>query len=103
VDNLPSLYLTYDRLADREIILKEVWLPSVELLVLDEIYKMPEWKNYLKSIYGTKPSNQKILVTGIAHLEVFYQVGDSLVGRYFLHRLLPLSSSECNKVNVAIQ
>lgn len=95
-----SLYLTYDRIADREIILKEAWLPSVELLIFDEIHKMPQWKNYLKGIYDTKAPNQKILVTGSARLEIFKHVGDSLAGRYFLHRLLPLSPAECYKVQV---
>lgn len=95
-----SVYLSYDRLGDRKIILEESWLPSTELLILDEIHKMPEWKNYLKGIYDTKSSHQKILVTGSARLEVFNQVGDSLAGRYFLHRLLPLSCSECDKVGV---
>lgn len=95
-----SLYLTYDRFEDRKIILNEAWLPSTELLILHEIHKMPEWKNYLKGIYDTKSPHQKILVTGSARLEVFNQVGDSLAGRYFLHRLLPLSPAECDKVNV---
>lgn len=93
-----SLYLNYDSLSDRKIIQEESWLPSVELLILDEIHKMPQWKNYLKGIYDTKPDHQKILVTGSARLEIFTQVGDSLAGRYFLHRLLPLSPAECNKV-----
>jgi predicted AAA+ superfamily ATPase len=95
-----SLYLSYDRLEDRRILLKEEWLPSVELLILDEIHKMPKWKNYLKGIYDTKPEHQKILVTGSARLEIFKNVGDSLAGRYFLHRLLPLSPAECEKVHV---
>lgn len=50
------LYLTYDRSEDRKIMLKEAWLPSVELLILDEIHKMPEWKNYLIS-FGDHSSN----------------------------------------------
>jgi hypothetical protein len=94
-----SAYLNYDRLEDRKIIAKEGWLPSVELLILDEIHKMPKWKNYLKGIYDTKPPHQKILVTGSARLEIFNRVGDSLAGRYFLHRLLPLSPAECEKVH----
>jgi predicted AAA+ superfamily ATPase len=95
-----SVYLTYDRAEDRKIIIKESWLPSVELIILDEIHKMPKWKNYLKGIYDTKAPHQKILVTGSARLEVFNQAGDSLAGRYFLHRLMPLSPSECDKVKV---
>jgi len=95
-----AAYLTYDRSEDIKIILDESWLPSVELIVLDEIHKMPTWKNYLKGVFDTKPPHQKILVTGSARLEIFNQVGDSLAGRYFLHRLLPLSPAECDKDHV---
>ncbi|MBA3958452.1 MAG: ATP-binding protein [Parachlamydiaceae bacterium] len=100
-DFTSSLYLSYDRLEDRKIIQEESWLPSVELLVLDEIHKMSNWKNYLKGIYDTKQPNQKILVTGSARLEIFNQVGDSLAGRFFLHRLMPLSPAECEKMDVS--
>jgi len=96
-----SVYLTYDRIEDRKIILNEAWLPSVELIILDEIHKMGKWKNYLKGVYDTKQPHQKILVTGSARLEIFNHVGDSLAGRYFLHRLLPLSPAECEKVHVS--
>jgi hypothetical protein len=95
-----SAYLTYDRVEDRKIILKEGWLPSAELIILDEIHKMPKWKNYLKGVYDTKSPHQKILVTGSARLEIFTRVGDSLAGRYFLHRLMPLSPAECEKMHV---
>lgn len=95
-----SIYLNYDRLEDRKIIQKEGWLPSVELIILDEIHKMPKWKNYLKGVYDTKEPHQKILVTGSARLEIFNRVGDSLAGRYFLHRLMPLSPAECSQVGI---
>lgn len=95
-----SVYLNYDRLEDRKIIKNEAWLPSVELVILDEIHKMPKWKTFLKGIYDTKLENQKILVTGSACLEIFNRVGDSLAGRYFLHRLMPLSPAECEKEHV---
>ncbi|MBS0586276.1 MAG: ATP-binding protein [Verrucomicrobia bacterium] len=93
-----SIYLNYDRLEDRKILKQEAWLPTTELLIFDELHKMPKWKNYLKGVYDTKLPSQKILVTGSARLEVFQQVGDSLAGRFFLHRLLPLSPAECLKV-----
>lgn len=92
------VYLSYDSAEDRKIILNTSWLPSIELVILDEIHKMTDWKNYLKGVYDTKPANQKILITGSARLEIFNQVGDSLAGRYFLHRLFPLSPSECRAV-----
>ncbi|MCP5510035.1 MAG: ATP-binding protein [Chlamydiales bacterium] len=89
-----TTYLNYDRNADRKMIKNESWLPSTELIILDEIHKMPQWKNYLKGIFDTKLPHQKILATGSARLEIFRQVGDSLAGRYFLHRLLPLTPAE---------
>ncbi len=92
------VYLNYDRLEDRKIIQKEHWLSSSELIILDEIHKMPKWKNYLKGVFDTKLAHQKILVTGSARLEIFKQVGDSLAESFFLHRLLPLSPAECTKV-----
>ncbi len=46
-----SLYLTYDRFADREIILKESWLPSIELLILDEDVDAKRWRlQYVESL-----------------------------------------------------
>lgn len=95
------IYLSYDSFQDRKIILDASWRQSTDLIILDEIHKMPEWKNYLKGIYDTKPSHQKILVTGSARLEIFNQVGDSLAGRFFLHRLLPFSPAECEKVGLS--
>lgn len=93
-----ALYLNFDNLDDRKIIESLSWLDDVDLLVLDELHKMPEWKNYLKGLYDTKPRHVSILVTGSARLDIFNNVGDSLAGRYFLHRLLPLSPSELKQL-----
>ncbi len=89
-----SLYLNYDQFNDREIIQKQSWLENIDLLILDELHKMPNWKNYLKGVFDTKPESMRMLVTGSARLDVYDQVGDSLAGRYFRHRLLPISLSE---------
>lgn len=92
------VYLNYDNPADRNLIHAQGWLQSTDLLVLDELHKMPEWKNYLKGIYDTKLKHLHILVTGSARLEVFNHIGDSLAGRYFLHHLLPLSPAELKRL-----
>jgi len=89
-----ATYLNYDSFEDRQIIKDESWLQSTKLLILDELHKMPGWKNYLKGVFDTKPKNLKILVTGSARLDMFRQTGDSLAGRFFTHRLLPFSISE---------
>lgn len=92
------IYLNYDRSEDREIIKKEAWPKKTDLIVLDELHKMKGWKNYLKGIFDTKEIGQKILVTGSARLNTFRQSGDSMAGRFFVHRLLPFSMSELNNV-----
>jgi predicted AAA+ superfamily ATPase len=89
-----SVYLNYDHLEDRRIIQDEAWLQSTKFLILDELHKMPDWKNYLKGLYDTKPNELNILVTGSARLDTFRQSGDSLAGRFFAHRLLPFSLAE---------
>jgi len=92
-----TTYLNYDRLEDREIIRREGWPGKTDLLVLDEIHKMPEWKNFVKGVYDTRDPSLRILVTGSSRLEMFRQVGDSLAGRFFRHRLLPFSLAEMKK------
>lgn len=92
------LYLNYDHPEDRSIIQERNWLPRTDLLIFDEIHKMPQWKNYLKGLYDTKNPSLSILVTGSARLEWFQSAGDSLAGRYFLHRLLPFSLSEIKRI-----
>jgi len=94
-----SVYLNYDQVQDRDIIHAQSWLPSTDLLILDELHKMENWKNYLKGVYDTKSPNTRVLVTGSARLDVYDQLGDSLAGRYFRHRLLPLSLAELAQVD----
>lgn len=95
-----SLYLNYDSILDKSVMLDQAWLPDIDLLILDELHKMPAWKNYLKGLYDTKPQGMRVLVTGSARLDVYDQVGDSLAGRYFRHRLMPLSLSELYQVHI---
>ena len=94
-------YLNYDSRDDRTIIRNEQWPPVTELLIFDELHKMPKWKSFLKGVYDTKEPGQKILVTGSARLETFRQAGDSLAGRFFVHRLLPFSLSELSGSDLA--
>ncbi len=89
-----TVYLNYDQIKDRPLIQNQSWIPSTELIILDEIHKMPDWKNYLKGVVDTKMDHQHILVTGSARLDVYDHLGDALAGRYFKHRLLPLSLAE---------
>lgn len=87
-------YLNYDRAEDRRIIRREGWRGATDLLILDEIHKMPGWKRFLKGVFDTRPPGLRILVTGSARLDFARQAGASLAGRFFVHRLLPFSPRE---------
>jgi predicted AAA+ superfamily ATPase len=63
-------------------------------VVFDEIHKFPKWKDFLKGFFDVYQKRVKILVTGSARLDVLNFGGDSLMGRYFLYRLHPLSVRE---------
>lgn len=97
-----SVYLNYDSFSHRDIIQHSAWLPTTELLILDELHKMADWKNYLKGVYDTKPSHLQILVTGSARLDAFRQSGDSLAGRFFRHRLNPLTMAEITNADSTV-
>lgn len=87
-------YLNWDNPDDRAIIRAVHFAPTLDLLVLDEIHKMRNWKSFVKGIYDTKPATMRMLITGSARLDALKKVGDAMTGRYFAHRILPLSLSE---------
>jgi hypothetical protein len=91
-------YLNWDNVQDREIILGQGWSTSTDLLVLDEIHKMDGWKNHVKGVWDVRPRGLSLLVTGSARLETFRQSGDSLAGRFFTHRLFPVTPAEAYRV-----
>lgn len=64
------------------------------LIAFDEIHKHRGWKNILKGLYDLHQHEAQFIVTGSARLDFFRQSGDSLVGRYFSYRMLPLGLSE---------
>ena len=97
-----SQYLNYDILPDRAILAKQSWAADRDLLVLDELHKMPDWKPWLKGVADARAANAgtaqegkpAILVTGSARMDTFTQSGESLAGRYFHWRMHPLSVYE---------
>jgi uncharacterized protein len=86
-------YLNWDIAAHRTKILRRE-LPDNDLWVFDEIHKYRGWRNYLKGLFDGREARQRILVTGSARLDLYRRAGDSLQGRYHLHRLHPLSVAE---------
>ncbi|MBM4164113.1 MAG: ATP-binding protein [Lentisphaerae bacterium] len=61
---------------------------------LDEIHKMPQWKNILKGLFDSVSDQCRLMVTGSAKLNILRRAGDSLAGRYFTFHLLPVTLAE---------
>lgn len=93
-------YLSYDRSEHRQIIGEAAWDRSKQLIIFDELHKMPQWKRWLKGIYDTEKQGPALMVTGSARLDTFRKVGDSLAGRYFQYRLHPLTLNELKAIEV---
>ena len=90
------LYLNYDNQKHREVMVEQSWTSDVDLIIFDEVHKMPQWKNYIKGVFDTRQDAMHMLITGSARLDAHKQAGDSLAGRFFTHRLMPFSLSELN-------
>jgi len=110
---LADAYLNWDDSDDRELILagpralvtkfgfdRLAVAPSV--VMFDELHKYPKWKSYLKGLYDSYGERLRILVTGSSSLSVYRRGGDSLMGRYFLYRMHPLSVAEVAGARVPV-
>lgn len=93
-------YLNWDFSDDRKKILNLLFSPDSQLIILDEIHKYRNWKNFLKGVYDKKKDEFKVLVTGSARLNIFRKGGDSLMGRNFYYRLHPFSLGELSGTRV---
>jgi predicted AAA+ superfamily ATPase len=98
-------YLTWDDQDDRRLLLRgpkavaehlELAALRAErpLVVFDELHKHRKWKQFLKGFYDGFADRVRIAVTGSSRLDVYRRGGDSLMGRYFLYRVHPLSVGE---------
>lgn len=98
-------YFTWDDQDDRKLILRGPKAVAAELglerlreerplVVFDELHKHRKWKQFLKGFFDAFGAQLRIAVTGSARLDVYRRGGDSLMGRYFLYRMSPLSVGE---------
>src|SRR3990167_4370310 len=67
------------------------------LWIFDELHKFRRWRNWLKGWYDQHHLRYSILVTGSAKLDAYSRGGDSLQGRYYFHRLHPLTLAELHQ------
>ncbi|MFC1813013.1 ATP-binding protein [Thermodesulfobacteriota bacterium] len=105
-----SLYFNYDIQANKATILvNPTFFEEVDrkkgdtpLIILDEIHKYSDWKNYLKGIYDGYSDEFRFLVTGSGRLDLSRKRGDSLAGRYMHFHLYPFTIGEMFAVSTGM-
>jgi predicted AAA+ superfamily ATPase len=104
---LDHLYFNWDMRQTRDLFIKDTYFFESNLYdsrkegklpwaAMDEIHKMPKWKNILKDYFDKFENTARFIITGSARLDWFRKSGDALTGRYFLFRLFPLCLSEAS-------
>lgn len=99
-------YLNWDTQQDRRLITKGAHKVAIALgldklsegrpiVVFDEIHKYGRWKRFLKGFFDLYKDRVFIIVTGSSRLDIYKKGGDSLMGRYFLYHIHPISVAEC--------
>lgn len=104
--SIGTRYLNWDSIDDRRIILRgpaavaestglDQLRESNPVVVFDELHKDRKWKNFLKGFLDVYGPRTHVIVTGSSRLDITRRGSDSLMGRYFLFRMHPLSVGEC--------
>jgi len=96
-------YYNWDNRSDRRAIMKSDWPGDAELIIMDEIHKLRNWKRLVKGEYDKLKEHYRFLVTGSARLDIYRRGGDSLQGRYHYYRLHPFSLAELLAVPLRIE
>ncbi|MBI4398097.1 MAG: ATP-binding protein [Candidatus Omnitrophica bacterium] len=89
-----SEYFNLDNEEHRLLVRKKAWRRDCDLVILDELHKLKNWKSWIKGIYDTEGVRPRLLVTGSARLDAYRRGGDSLAGRFYSFRLHPFSIAE---------
>ena len=98
-------YYSWDRQTDRAVIMRGPDAVAAQLglaelreaprhVVFDELHKYRSWRTFLKGFFDVYEASTRTVVTGSARLGFFRRGGDSLMGRYFLYRMHPISVGE---------
>ena len=97
-----QIYFNWDNEDDQQLILKgpaaitdKIGAGKTRTIIFDELHKYPNWKNFLKGFYDTYARDMfRVVATGSSRLDIYRKGADSLMGRYFMYHMHPLSVAE---------
>lgn len=73
-------------------------LEAGALLVIDEIQKIPNWPETIKSLWDQKPHHLRVVLLGSSSLQIQQGLSESLAGRYELIKVFHWTYPELKKV-----
>lgn len=96
-DYSSSQYFNWDFLEDKKRILSGSYDTGVQLVILGEIHKYENRKNFVKWEFDVHNHERSYLVTWSARLNIYKKWWDSLLWRYRYYRLHPYSLAELDR------
>ncbi|MBI5392575.1 ATP-binding protein [Candidatus Woesearchaeota archaeon] len=81
-------------LAEYQRLMQKEFRKEKFLLLLDEIQKLDNWQEQLKTVYDLYSKNVKIIITGSESLFIKRRIKESLAGRIFEFKVEPLTFEE---------
>lgn len=106
------IYFNWDIAKDKRLLIEDPMFfskisrssfSSRPLVILDEIHKYRDWKNYLKGIYDQFLKEFQFLVTGSGRMEFSRKTGDSLAGRFLKFHIFPFTLAELAPAGVELE
>lgn len=76
---------------------------SRPLVILDEIHKYRQWKNYLKGVYDKFHDRFSFAILGSGRLDISKRAGDAMTGRFLEMHLFPFTAAELSRPKTDIK
>jgi len=97
-----TTYFNWDILDNKKTLLENPYFfQSVDvegkgrpLVILDEIHKYRQWKNYLKGVYDKFHDRFSFAILGSGRLDISKRTGDAMTGRFLEMHLFPFTAAE---------
>jgi len=106
-----TTYFNWDILDNKKILLENPYFfQSVDvvgggrpLVILDEIHKYRQWKNYLKGVYDKFHDRFCFSILGSGRLDISKRTGDAMSGRFLEMHLFPFTVAELSRPKTDIK
>ena len=104
-------YFNWDILDNKKTLLQDPYFfqsvdiegPGRPLVILDEIHKYRQWKNYLKGVYDKFHDRFSFAILGSGRLDISKRAGDAMTGRFLEMHLFPFTAAELSSSDTEIQ